>query len=52
MAVSRAKGALRAHSAQEGCETVGEALTPAEAEGRNGVGDCVLSNSDEDIAVW
>jgi hypothetical protein len=52
MATSRAKGALRAHGAQERCKAVGETLTPTEAEGRNGVGDRILSDSGDDLAIW
>jgi hypothetical protein len=51
MTISRAKGPLRAHSAQERCEAVSETLTPAEAERRNGVRDRVLGDSRDDVAI-
>jgi hypothetical protein len=50
MAIYRAEGALGA-DAQEGRETVGESLTPAEAHRRNGIRDRVFCDGSDDLAV-
>lgn len=48
MAIYGAKGALGT-DAQDGRETVGEALTPAEAERRNGVRDGIFCDASDDL---
>ena len=41
-----------AANAKKGREAVGESLTPAEADRRNGVRDCVFGDGSDDFAVW
>ena len=53
MAICRAEGALGT-DAQDRRESVGESLTPAEAERRNSVRDSVFCDASDDLffAVW
>ena len=37
--------------AKDGCETVGESLTPAETNRRNGIRDCVFGDGSDNLAV-
>jgi hypothetical protein len=46
--IYRAEGALGT-DAQDGRETVGEALAPAEAEWRNGVRDSIFCDASDDL---
>jgi len=50
MAICGTEGALGA-DAQEGRETVGESLTPAEADRRNGARDRVFCDGSDSLAV-
>lgn len=46
--IYRTEGALGT-DAQEGCEAVGDSLTPAEAEWRDGVRDGILCDASDDL---
>jgi hypothetical protein len=51
MAICGTEGALWAHGAQERRETISQPLAPAEAHWRDGIRDCILCDSDDNLAV-